>query len=190
MVSKVFNIKYYKIVQGFTLIELMVSVAVLAIVLTVAVPAFGNLVLSNRLNAQANELLSAITYTRSEAIRLNRNIMFCNTTNGTSCNADSGSWSQWLVFDPINGVLRTSLTLNTRLKILSDNDMDNDTIVFTPMGLARNAINTRLPLNGIIRVCIESEAINPNARDVLISSGGRAVINRFEGSGSCNRPEV
>lgn len=177
-------------VRGFTLIELMVATAVLAIVSVVAIPAFGNLISSNRLNAQANEFLSAITYARSEAIRLNRNIVFCNTTDGATCNADTGVWTQWLVLDPGNGVLQTSLTLSAKVKVLSDAGMDNDTIVFTPMGLARNAINNRLPLTSIIRVCLEESAVNPNVRDLLVSSGGRAVINRSNNNGICSRPEV
>lgn len=175
---------------GFTLVELMVGVAVLAIVSIVAIPAFGSLISANRLNAQANEFLSAITYARSEAIRLNRNITFCNTTDGATCNADSGVWTQWLILDPVNGVLQTSLTLSNRIQVLSDAGIDNDTIVFTPMGLARNAINNRLPLNGIIRVCLADNSVDPNARDLLISSGGRTVINRFDSNGTCLRPEV
>lgn len=168
----------------------MVTVAVLAIVAVVAIPAFGNLISSNRLSAQTNEFLSAVTYARSEAIRLNRNVMFCNTTDGATCNVTNGSWSQWLVLDPINGVLQTSLTLGANIKVLSDAGMDNDAIVFTPLGLARNATNTRLPLNSIIRVCLESRSVTPNSRDLLISSGGRAVINRFDSNGRCIRPEV
>ncbi|MBU1312184.1 MAG: GspH/FimT family pseudopilin [Gammaproteobacteria bacterium] len=178
------------VVRGFTLVELMVAMAVLAIVSVVAIPAFGNLISSNRLNAQANEFLSAITYARSEAIRLNRNIVFCNTTDGATCNADTGVWTQWLVLDPGNGVLQTSLTLSNKVKVLSDAGMDNDTIVFTSMGLARNAINNRLPLTSIIRVCLEESAVNPNVRDLLVSSGGRAVINRSNNNGTCSRPEV
>lgn len=184
------NKPFVPVVTGFTLIELMVAVAVLAIVSVVAIPAFGNLISSNRLNAQANEFLSAITYARSEAIRLNRNITFCNTTDGATCNADTGVWTQWLVLDPGNGVLQTSLTLSNRVKVLSDAGMDNDTIVFTPMGLARNAINNRLPLTSIIRVCLEESSVNPNVRDLLVSSGGRAVINRSNSNGTCSRPEV
>ncbi|MBF6941294.1 prepilin-type N-terminal cleavage/methylation domain-containing protein, partial [Acinetobacter baumannii] len=45
---------------GFTLIELMVTVAVLAIVLAVAVPAFGTLIRSSRLTSNANEVVAAL----------------------------------------------------------------------------------------------------------------------------------
>jgi len=177
--------------KGFTLVELMISVAVVGMVTFIAIPSYGRFIAANRLSAQANEMLSAITYSRSEAIRLNRNIMFCNTTDGATCNTTSGAWQQWLVLDPLSGVLRTSHILNSSLNVLSDTGMTNDTIVFTPMGLARNAANTRLPYNGIIRVCVVDSALDSNGRDVEISSGGRIMIERFlTNSGTCSKPEV
>lgn len=55
--------------KGFTLIELMMSVALLAILVTVAVPAFQGLVESRRITTKTNLLLSSVNTTRSEAIK-------------------------------------------------------------------------------------------------------------------------
>jgi type IV fimbrial biogenesis protein FimT len=54
---------------GFTIVELMVSLAVAAILLGLAVPAFNDFVRQRTLSAQVNDFVLAVTYARSEAIR-------------------------------------------------------------------------------------------------------------------------
>ena len=55
--------------RGFSLVELMVVIAVLAIILGIAVPSFVDVLRSNQVRAQANELVGLLTYARSEAIK-------------------------------------------------------------------------------------------------------------------------
>jgi type IV fimbrial biogenesis protein FimT len=55
--------------HGFTLVELMMGLAIVAIVLTLGVPSFGDLIRNNRLTAQVNQVVSALALARSEAIK-------------------------------------------------------------------------------------------------------------------------
>lgn len=68
--------------RGFTLIELVVTVAVLAIAASFAVPAFQQLVESNRLATESNRLLSAISFARSEAVRVGDDASLTANTGG------------------------------------------------------------------------------------------------------------
>lgn len=64
-----------KMCRGFTLLELMVTIAVLAILTTIAIPNFRDLVQNNRVTTQANELVSALTFARTEAVKRGRNVV-------------------------------------------------------------------------------------------------------------------
>ncbi|MDM3871262.1 GspH/FimT family pseudopilin [Porticoccus sp. W117] len=90
---------------GFTLIELMVTVAILAILVAVAVPAMTSFMNSNRLTAHTSALKQAIQYARSEAVAKNQNVSVCASSDGATC---TGAWNQgWIVrLDSDGTVLR------------------------------------------------------------------------------------
>lgn len=71
--------------QGFTLVELMVTLAVLAIIIGIAVPSFNAMTQRNRLTTAANEIVGALQTARMEAVRRNRSIRVCPTTDGSAC---------------------------------------------------------------------------------------------------------
>lgn len=81
--------------EGFTLIELMVTVAVLAIVVAMAAPSFNNQINNNRSVALAEEIITAINFARSEAVHRGRRVSICASDDGASC---SGGWTDgWIV---------------------------------------------------------------------------------------------
>ncbi len=57
------------VARGFTLIELMISIAIVAILLAVAVPSFTEVILQNRMTSYVNEMLASVNYARTEAIK-------------------------------------------------------------------------------------------------------------------------
>jgi len=84
--------------NGFTLIELMVTIAVAAVLLTLAAPSFQSLLISNRLTALTNDLVSDLAFARSEAIKRGVVVSVCVANSTTTCGAGT-DWAQgWIVF--------------------------------------------------------------------------------------------
>jgi len=67
--------------NGFSLIELMVTMSMAAIVLSIGVPSFRSVIMDNRLVTQANEFVTSVNLARSAAVRYQRNAMVCTSAN-------------------------------------------------------------------------------------------------------------
>lgn len=88
---------------GVTLVELLVTLALLGVLLGIGAPAFGNLIQDSRLVTATNGLIAALHFTRSEAVRLNTRVTLCNSDDGVYC-AGEGGWEQgWIVFVDVHG---------------------------------------------------------------------------------------
>jgi len=89
--------------NGFTLVELMITLAIGAILLTIGVPSFKNFILDNRLVTQANRITNDINIARSAAIKYQRTGQICISSNSTtaapSCDGNGTDWSVgWIVW--------------------------------------------------------------------------------------------
>ncbi|WP_217126713.1 GspH/FimT family pseudopilin [Hydrogenophilus thiooxidans] len=107
--------------HGVTLVELMVTIAVAAIVLSVAVPAFRSLIVSNRLTATTNAFVAALNLARSEAIKRNARVTLCKTADpnaaSPTCSA-SASWNQGAILFVDRGTVGTLESGDTLLRVL------------------------------------------------------------------------
>ena len=87
---------------GFTLIELVVTLAIAGSLLAIAVPNFITFVQNSRLTSQANDFVTALNYARSEAIKRGVRTTVCSRATDATC-AGSTTWDTgWLVFVDCN----------------------------------------------------------------------------------------
>lgn len=89
---------------GFTLYELMIALAIGAILLTLAAPDMSDFVRNNRIVTVSNDFVANISVTRSEAIKRGVTVIMCRSANPTAANPSCGGtaaqdWSQgWLMY--------------------------------------------------------------------------------------------
>ena len=90
--------------RGFTLVELLVVVAIVAIMLSIGAPSYRYITTSYRMSSEVNGLLGDLMFARSEAIKEGQFVTVCVTVNGKTCTGNT-SWDRgWLVFsNPNNG---------------------------------------------------------------------------------------
>jgi len=161
---------------GFTLIELMVTIAVVAILLTVGVPSFRSLTQNNRMATQANELMAALTLARSEAVKRGASVTVCSSTDQASC-AGSNNWATgWIVFadsdadatvDGGDTIVRTWAAL-TGGSTLSTGGGGATSITFQSSGLTNLGANVAFALS-------TSGCTGTNARTITVIQTGRAT---------------
>jgi type IV fimbrial biogenesis protein FimT len=85
--------------SGVSIIEVLIVVAIAAILTGIAIPAFNVFIGNTRTSTIANEFVSALNLARSEALKRGQDVYVCRSSDGTSC-AASGAWGQgWLVAD-------------------------------------------------------------------------------------------
>jgi type IV fimbrial biogenesis protein FimT len=82
---------------GFTLIELLTALSVLAILVALAVPSYREFTRNTQLTTAHNDLVTAFSLARSEAIKRSARVEVCASANGTACSNDTDWATGWLV---------------------------------------------------------------------------------------------
>jgi type IV fimbrial biogenesis protein FimT len=160
---------------GFTLIELMIVVALVALLAAMAVPSFRTLLVKRTVQSAVDALMTDMRYARSEAVKRSAQVSVCQSTNGASCAAGSNLWvGGWIVFVDGNGngamdagdeILRVQQALTSMASIASAAPAgDRRFFTYQPTGWAKSASQTfiftpngNVPAGSVRIVCVSNQ---------------------------------
>jgi type IV fimbrial biogenesis protein FimT len=131
---------------GFTLPEMMVVIAIVAILLVIGVPSYKYVSNSYRISAEVNSLLGDAEFARAEAIKEGQQVVLCTSSTGTTCGGLATWQVGWIVCSDLNNngtcdagepVLRAQATwVNTDTFVSNALGNPASTIIFNREGFA------------------------------------------------------
>ena len=85
--------------SGFTLPEMLVTLAIAIILISMTAPSMQSLIVSQRVTSATREVFGALLLARSEAVKQQRSVSLCSTADGISCDQNNTGWQRgWLIF--------------------------------------------------------------------------------------------
>lgn len=167
---------------GFTLVELLITVAVAVVLIMIAVPSFKSLTLANKLNTTANDIVNAIHVARMEAIKRNASTQLCSNsasvntsdTLGAACGTQTGAVYATGTATPVLAAtpgLAGAVQLSGNVQALR----------FGGQGLGQ-AVNSTGPYTGTVADICTSQTSKNNHRVITMTSGSILVVTTKAGA--------
>lgn len=169
---------------GFTLLELIVVIAIASILLGLGVPSLGPFLSSERGVARMNSLAASLALTRSEAIKRNQHVVLCKSPDGEYCQRKGASWHDgWIVFVDRDHDRRRSD--DEPIILYQGRGSTGQTLTYAAFG-SRHYITYRpsgfTRTNGTFTLC--DPRYPDNARALILMKTGRVRASRVKANGA------
>lgn len=166
--------------NGFTLIEVMVTILILGILAAFTIPGFQNIIDKSRIRSTDTDLIQLLRVARLTAVEERTTVMVCGSTNGTSCGSNINDWGTSILaveVDPNNGnaVVKTLGVVNVDERaVVKKNNTNNLSVDFQPSGWSPGD-------QASIFVCSTGGG-NKNSYRIYVSMSGKIRNETFENS--------
>ena len=168
--------------SAFTLIELLITLSIAGILITLAIPSFSHTLAKTKLRSQLQVLFSHHQLARSEAIKTNQRVTLCKSSSGTQCTSTSGWSDGWIIFSDKN--LDKTVNNNDRILLVQQPIASGLTLTYRGFG-SHNYISYfsdgRSNTNGTFTLC--NQYGSAEAKCVIISRTGLARMDNKTASG-------
>ncbi|MBU1960774.1 MAG: GspH/FimT family pseudopilin [Gammaproteobacteria bacterium] len=170
------------------MVELMVTLVVAAILLSIAIPSFRALIQNNKSVAQTNQLVAALNHARSEALKRHARVVVCAMNSGqTDCDGASTNWGQngWMAFADTNGNGSYDSATETLLRQWRDTAGKSD---FTISASAASLVYLQtgaITGGAFIGILLNLDGASDYDRCVLVFTTGRVKSKKMASGETC-----
>jgi type IV fimbrial biogenesis protein FimT len=163
--------------KGFTLLELIIIIAILGITTALAVPGLREMISNNRIQSNASDFVAALQFAKAEAVARVNPVTLCKSANLTDCAAD-GDWQQgWIVFSDDNG----DAVVGADDEVLLNHEALNANITFGGTAGVTDSITLRpsgtssITTVEVLIIC-DDRGFDSNSRGILVTITGRGSV--------------
>jgi len=177
------HISQYQIKYPNQKLEIIVVVALVAVLVVIGIPSFQNQTLNSQLSSASSELLSSFMSAKAESIGRSNFVTICKSTNGTTCSTANGvGWEQgWLTFIDVDGLgsydagvddyILIHEALSSGMTAIGSTDIANR-ITYRPNG------TTNLGGTAKLIICDGTRGFGDDSRVIVLTMIGKASTLR------------
>ncbi|CAM4102592.1 GspH/FimT family pseudopilin [Comamonas aquatilis] len=173
---------------GFTLVELLTVISIIAIAASLAAPSMASLIRSNRTAGEITSLSAAIRTAKSEAIKRGSAVQLCASTNGTSCSGSNAWETGWIVFDDKNGnqTMDSGETVIAKEQAVRAGDTLAASSNVSSININGEGFAYKLPAAGQIVFTLKTSPVDSFAQRCLVINQTANPAIRKKGEANCD----